>query len=66
MVVVFADQTIEADVVYCKACKEWHARKGNLNEDRIHQWVYADDFYNLLKFPEFLKPKPIKKKFQSN
>ncbi|ASO72517.1 hypothetical protein [Acinetobacter baumannii] len=60
VVVFFADQTIEADVVYCKACKEWHARKGNLNENRIHQWVYADDFYNLLKFPEFPQAKSNK------
>lgn len=57
---VFANQTIEADVVYCKACKAWHTRKGNLNEDRIHQWVYADDFYNLLKFPEFPQAKTNK------
>ncbi|WP_342049619.1 hypothetical protein [Acinetobacter nosocomialis] len=60
VVVFFANQTIEADVVYCKACKAWHTRKGNLNEDRIHQWVYADDFYNLLKFPEFPQAKTNK------
>ena len=60
VVVFFANQTIEADVVYCTACKAWHTRKGNLNEDRIHQWVYADDFYNLLKFPEFPQAKTNK------
>ncbi|WP_407497618.1 hypothetical protein [Acinetobacter baumannii] len=60
VVVFFVDQTIEADVVYCKACQAWHTRKGNLKEDRIHQWVYADDFYSLLKFPEFPQAKTNK------
>ncbi|EME5683327.1 MULTISPECIES: hypothetical protein [Acinetobacter calcoaceticus/baumannii complex] len=60
VVVFFADQTIEADVIYCTACKEWHSVKGNLKQNNIHQWVYADDFYNLLKFAEFPQAKTNK------
>ncbi|WP_336142781.1 hypothetical protein [Acinetobacter sp. 102] len=53
VIVIFVDQRIESDVRYCAGCKEWHAKNGNVKVTRIHKWAYTEDFYNLLKLPEF-------------
>ncbi|WP_336943327.1 hypothetical protein [Acinetobacter modestus] len=57
VVVIFKDKQLMSDVEYCNKCKEWHTPKGNLKVSHIHQWAYTDDFYNLLKLPEFPKSK---------
>lgn len=60
IIVVFDDKAIMSGVEYCKKHKEFHSKRGNLKEQRIHQWAYANEFYEQLKLPQFPKQKQFK------
>lgn len=60
IIVVFDDKEIMSGVEYCKEHKEFHSKRGNLKEQRIHQWAYANEFYEQLKLPQFPKQKQFK------
>ncbi|WP_228200396.1 hypothetical protein [Acinetobacter sp. WCHAc010034] len=53
LVVVFTDKEIMSGVKYCEKHDEFHTRKGDVKKHLIHQWAYAEDFYNQLNLPEF-------------
>ncbi|MEC8124707.1 MAG: hypothetical protein VX125_12820 [Pseudomonadota bacterium] len=52
LIVVFKDKDI-ISAEYCSKHKAWHTQHGNINVRQIHQWAYAEDFYNQLNLPEF-------------
>ena len=52
LIVVFKDKDI-ISAEYCNKCDAWHTPHGNLKPQKIHQWAYANDFYNQLNLPEF-------------
>lgn len=52
LIVVFKDKDI-TNAEYCNKHDAWHTQHGNINVRQIHQWAYAEDFYNQLNLPEF-------------
>lgn len=52
LIVVFKDKDI-ISAEYCNKHDAWHTQHGNINVRQIHQWAYAEDFYNQLNLPEF-------------
>lgn len=52
LIVVFKDKDI-TKAEYCNKHDAWHTQYGNINVRQIHQWAYAEDFYNQLNLPEF-------------
>jgi len=59
VIVVFVDRTMISPAEYCTKCEEWHSREGNLKPSRIHQWTYADEFYDSIGAP---KPEKVEEK----
>ncbi|EOR05008.1 hypothetical protein [Acinetobacter tandoii] len=60
IIVVFDDKEIMSGVEYCKKHEKFHSRRGSLKEERIHQWAYANEFYEQLQLPQFPKRKEVK------
>ena len=52
LIVVFKDKDI-ISAEYCNKHNAWHTEQGNINARQIHQWAYAEDFYNQLNLPQF-------------
>ena len=53
LIVVFKDKAI-ISAEYCSKHYAWHTPHSYINTRQIHQWAYADDFYNhQLNLPEF-------------
>ncbi|MFW1997629.1 hypothetical protein ACG92W_01225 [Acinetobacter ursingii] len=52
LIVVFKDKDI-ISAEYCNKHDAWHTQHGNINVRQIHQWAYAEDFYNQLNLPKF-------------
>lgn len=52
LIIVFKDKDI-ISAEYCSKHEAWHTVHGNINVRQIHQWAYAEDFYNQLNLPEF-------------
>ena len=52
LIVVFKDKDI-ISAEYCNKHNAWHTEQGNINARQIHQWAYAEDFYNQLNLPKF-------------
>lgn len=52
LIVVFKDKDI-ISAEYCNKHNAWHTEQGNINVRQIHQWAYAEDFYNQLNLPQF-------------
>ena len=63
LIVVFVDRTMASPVRYCTNCEAWHTAKGDLKPSRIHQWAYADEFYDSLKAPI---PEKVEEKQEGN
>lgn len=52
VIVVFVDRTMLSHIEYCSKCEAWHSAEGNLKPNRIHQWAYADEFYDSIDVPK--------------
>jgi len=52
LIVVFKDKDI-ISAEYCNKHNAWHTEQGNINVRQIHQWAYAEDFYDQLNLPQF-------------
>ncbi|MEN3968672.1 hypothetical protein [Acinetobacter sp. BWR-L5] len=63
LIVVFVDRTMAPPVRYCANCEAWHTRKGDLKPTSIHQWAYANEFYDSLKVPT---PEMVEEKQEGN
>ena len=61
VIVVFVDRTMLSHIEYCSKCEAWHSPEGNLKPNRIHQWAYADEFYDSIGAP---KPEKVEGKLE--